>query len=121
MGEIGRTLKDLHFVGPVGRQVVLVGGGADLKGIADYPQSALGRAARIGRPRGLHGLPDAHSGPAFATLAGLVIYAASYPVDLPDLPMLAQAIHPPTGSSILHRPPEDLTRSFLQPKHRKRT
>src|SRR3546814_2585991 len=51
MGEIGRTLKDLHFVGPVGRQVVLVGGGADLKGIADYTQSALGRAARIGRPR----------------------------------------------------------------------
>src|SRR3546814_9580192 len=38
MGEIGRTLKDLHFVGPVGRQVVLVGGGADLKGIADYTQ-----------------------------------------------------------------------------------
>src|SRR3546814_18825828 len=77
--------SDLHFVGPVGRQVVLVGGGADLKGIADYTQSALGRAARIGRPRGLHGLPDAHSGPAFATLAGLVLYAASDPVDLRDL------------------------------------
>src|SRR3546814_12934233 len=76
MGEIGRTLKDLQFGGPVGRQVVLVGGGADLKGIADYTQSALGRAARIGRPRGLHGLPDAHSGPAFATPAGLVLYAA---------------------------------------------
>src|SRR3546814_2005323 len=53
MGEIGRTLKDLHFVGPIGRQVVLVGGGADLKGIADYTQAALGRAARVGRPRGL--------------------------------------------------------------------
>src|SRR3546814_14658963 len=94
MGEIGRTLKDLQFGGPVGRQVVLVGGGADLKGIADYTQSALGRAARIGRPRGLHGLPDAHSGPAFATPAGPVLYAASDPVELPDLPIMAQDKHP---------------------------
>ena len=71
MTEIGRVLKDMGFVGPVGRQVVLTGGGADLKGIADYAQGALGRAVRIGRPAGLSGLPDAHSGPAFAALAGL--------------------------------------------------
>ena len=112
MGEIGRTLKDLHFVGPIGRQVVLVGGGADLKGIADYTQSALGRAARVGRPRGLHGLPDAHSGPAFATLAGLVLYAASDPVDLRDLPMMAQDVYKPAGTSILHRLMAALKSSF---------
>src|SRR3546814_4191121 len=74
MGEIGKALKELGFIGPVGRQVVLTGGGAELKGIADYAQSALGRAVRIGRPRGLTGLPEAHSGPAFATLAGLALY-----------------------------------------------
>src|SRR3546814_2342369 len=68
MGEIGKALKELGFIGPVGRQVVLTGGGAEVKGIADYAQSALGRAVRIGRPRGLTGLPDAPSGPAFATL-----------------------------------------------------
>lgn len=82
MTEIGKALKDLGFTGPVGRQVVLAGGGADLKGMADYAQSALGRAVRIGRPQGLAGLPEAHSGPAFATLAGLALYAASDPVDL---------------------------------------
>ena len=112
MGEIGRTLKDLHFVGPIGRQVVLVGGGADLKGIADYTQAALGRAARVGRPRGLHGLPDAHGGPAFATLAGLVLYAASDPVDLRDLPMMAQDDYKPAGTSILHRLMAALKSSF---------
>ncbi|HKX88991.1 MAG TPA: cell division protein FtsA [Sphingopyxis sp.] len=112
MGEIGRTLKDLHFVGPIGRQVVLVGGGADLKGIADYTQVALGRAARVGRPRGLHGLPDAHGGPAFATLAGLVLYAASDPVDLRDLPMMAQDVYKPAGTSILHRLMAALKSSF---------
>jgi len=91
---------------------VLVGGGADLKGIADYTQSALGRAARIGRPRGLHGLPDAHSGPAFATLAGLVLYAASDPVDLRDLPMMAQDVYRPKGASILQRLVTALKSSF---------
>jgi cell division protein FtsA len=82
MGEVGKALKELGFTGPVGRQVVLTGGGAELKGLADYAQGTLGRAVRIGRPRNMVGLPDAHSGPGFATLAGLVHYAASDPVDL---------------------------------------
>jgi cell division protein FtsA len=82
VGEINKALKDLGFAGPVGRQVVLTGGGAELKGMADYVQGVLGRAVRVGRPRGLIGLPDAHSGPGFATLAGLVHYAASDPIDL---------------------------------------
>jgi len=82
VGEVGTALKTLGFTGPVGRQVVLTGGGAELKGIADYAQSALGRAVRVGRPRGLAGLPEAHGGPGFAALAGLAHYAASNPVDL---------------------------------------
>jgi cell division protein FtsA len=82
VGEIVKALKDLGFTGPVGRQVVLTGGGAELKGMADYVQGALGRSVRIGRPRGMSGLPDAHSGPGFSTLAGLVNYAASDPLDL---------------------------------------
>jgi cell division protein FtsA len=93
MTEVSRALKDLGFAGPVGRQVVLTGGGAELRGIADYAQSALGRAVRIGRPRGLAGLPPAHSGPGFATLAGLVHYAASNPVDLRALMPDTQLVH----------------------------
>ncbi|WP_174273130.1 cell division protein FtsA [Sphingomonas bacterium] len=85
-GAIDESLKTLGFVGPIARQVVLTGGGAELKGIADYAQSVLGRAVRIGRPRGLIGLPEAHSGPAFATLAGLVQFAASNPIDLRPSP-----------------------------------
>ena len=53
-----------------------------MKGIADYAQGALGRPVRIGRPPGLPGLPEAHAAPGFATLAGLVLYAAADPVDL---------------------------------------
>jgi cell division protein FtsA len=80
-GEIAGALKQLGFSGPLGRQVVLTGGGAELKGIADYAQGALGRTVRIGRPK-LPGLPDAHSGPAFATLAGLAQFSASDELDL---------------------------------------
>ena len=80
-GEIAAALKALGFSGPLGRQVVLTGGGAELKGIADYAQGALGRTVRIGRPK-LLGLPDAHSGPGFSTLAGLAQFAASDELDL---------------------------------------
>jgi len=80
-GEIASALKQLGFAGPLGRQVVITGGGAELKGIADYLQGALGRTVRVGRPR-LSGLPEAHSGPAFATLAGLAQFAGSDELDL---------------------------------------
>jgi cell division protein FtsA len=83
--EIEAALKDLGFTGPVGRQVVLTGGGAELKNIADYMQGVLGRAVRAGRPRQLTGLPDAHSGPAFATLVGLGLLAASGTGDIRDI------------------------------------
>ncbi|MFN3944401.1 MAG: cell division protein FtsA [Allosphingosinicella sp.] len=95
-GEIAKALKELGFAGPFGRQVVLTGGGSELKGMADYAQGVLGRAVRVGRPN-LPGLPDAHSGPAFTTLAGLALFAASDELDL------RQAIAPqqsgPKGNS----------------------
>jgi cell division protein FtsA len=82
MKEVSKALDEMGFHSPVGRQVVLTGGGAELKGIADYAQTTLGRAVRIGKPRTIDGLPDAHRGPAFATLTGLALHAASDRVDL---------------------------------------
>jgi len=102
-GEIGKALNELGFSGPVGRQVVLTGGGAELKGIADYMQGALGRAVRLGKPRGLIGLPDAHSGPGFATLAGLVQYAAANPVDLRAIVPAQQMVHRAAGTGLMQR------------------
>jgi cell division protein FtsA len=62
--------------------VVLTGGGAEMAGVADYAQAALGKPVRVGRPPQLKGLPEAHAVPGFATLAGLVLYAAEDPVDI---------------------------------------
>ena len=80
--EISRVLKAMGFTGARGQQVVLTGGGAEMAGLADFAQAALGRPVRIGRPLALKGLPDAHATPGFSTLAGLVLYAAADPVDI---------------------------------------
>jgi cell division protein FtsA len=82
IAAVGKALSDLGFSAPGKHHVVLTGGGAELKGLADHMQAALGRTVRVGRPAGLSGLPEAHSGPAFSTLAGLILYAQSNPVDL---------------------------------------
>ena len=103
MGEVQAALKELRFEGPVNRQVVLTGGGAELKGIADYAQQALGRSVRIGRPRGLTGLPEAHAGPGFAALAGLAYFAASDPIDLRGLSPQPQTVHRARGLGGLWR------------------
>lgn len=103
IGEIGGALKQLGFTGPVGRQVVLTGGGAELKGIADYAQSALGRTVRVGKPVGLTALPEAHSGPAFAGLAGLALYASQDPIDLRTLSTGHQKVHKYGGSAVISR------------------
>lgn len=84
MRDVGRALESMGFSGnkSSARQVVLTGGGAELSGLADYAQSVLGMPVRIGRPPQLRGLPEAHGVPGFATLAGLVLYAAEDPVDI---------------------------------------
>ena len=85
MDEVNRVLKGMGFGGTHGAQVVFTGGGAELAGLADFAQGALGRPVRIGRPTALRGLADAHATPGFSTLAGLVLYAAADPVDIRKL------------------------------------
>jgi len=81
-GEIGKALRTMGFAGPRAGQVVLTGGGAELAGMADFMQGALGQPVRLGRPPQLTGMPEAHHAPGFATLAGLCLYAADDPVDI---------------------------------------
>lgn len=80
--EIGKALKEMGFSGAKGGQVVLTGGGAELAGMAEFAQTALGRPVRIGKPPTLRGLPEAHATPGFAGLAGLCLYAAEDPIDI---------------------------------------
>jgi cell division protein FtsA len=58
-----------------GNRVVLTGGACQLAGAREMAAQILGRQVRLGRPSNLRGLPDAASGPAFATAAGLLAWA----------------------------------------------
>ena len=102
-GEVDQALKDIGFTGAAGRQVVLTGGGAELRSIADFAQGALARNVRIGRPRGLVGLPDAQSTAAFATLAGLILHGSQPRLDLARMPVRASrgggTVSPPSGNA----------------------
>ena len=96
VSDVGRALETMGYSGRQGRQVVLTGGGAELAGLADYTQSALGKPVRVGRPPQLKGLPEAHAVPGFSTLAGLVLYAAEDPIDIRSVG---------AGRHITHRSP----------------
>jgi len=102
-GEVSGLLKELGFSGSRGNQVVLTGGGAQLAGIADFAQSALGRPVRIGKPPALRALPAAHATPGFSTLAGLCLYAADDPVDIRSFGQRQQAATHFTGVKIVSR------------------
>ena len=67
----------------IGRRVVLTGGASQLTGICDLAGHVLDKQVRPGRPVRLTGVPDAVSGPAFSTVAGLLTYAAQHTDEMP--------------------------------------
>jgi cell division protein FtsA len=111
-GEVDQALKDIGFTGAAGRQVVLTGGGAELRGIADFAQGALARNVRVGRPRGLIGLPEAQSTAAFATLAGLILHGSQPRLDLARMPVSRGA----GGRTAQDQPRSAFARLFQQLK-----
>lgn len=101
--EVNKALKGMGFTGNTGQQVVLTGGGAELAGLADFVQGALGRSVRIGKPPAIRGLPEAHATPGFATLAGLCLYAAADPVDIRSIASGKQTTTSYSGFGMVNR------------------
>lgn len=66
-----------------GRRVVLTGGASQMPGLRDLAQHVLDKQVRMGRPIRLTSLPDAVSGPAFATTAGLLTYITQRGDEMP--------------------------------------
>ena len=77
-------LQDAGFDKAAGRRVVLTGGAAQLPGAGDLAAMILDKQVRIGRPKPMEGLTDAVGGPAFATTAGLLVYALNDLADAPE-------------------------------------
>lgn len=66
-------LKKAGRAGKLPSGVVLVGGGAKLKHMAEYAKETLGLAARLGQPAGFGGVADDIDKSEFATAIGLML------------------------------------------------
>ncbi|HUA76020.1 MAG TPA: cell division protein FtsA, partial [Acetobacteraceae bacterium] len=64
---------------------------SQLAGAREMAARILGKQIRIGRPHGLRGLPEAASGPAFATAAGLLAWAAGAGQTMQDIDLTPEA------------------------------
>jgi cell division protein FtsA len=76
-------LNDSGLGNAVGRRVVLTGGSSQIQGLKDLAHHVLDKQVRLGKPIRLTGLPDAVSGPAFATTAGLLTYVSERAGEMP--------------------------------------
>ncbi|RDC59354.1 Cell division protein FtsA [Alteripontixanthobacter maritimus] len=101
--EISKALKTMGFSGARSSQLTLTGGGAEMAGLAEFMQGAIGCPVRVGKPPQLRGLPEAHATPGFAMLAGLCLYAADDPMDIRAAGSGYQKTIRPTGVGMLQR------------------
>ncbi|GHF34695.1 cell division protein FtsA [Deinococcus metalli] len=79
LAEIFSLIRDEidHTLGPVelvAQGVVLTGGAAGLRGVADLARDRFRLPVRVGRPRGIGGLNDIVNDPGHAASVGLVLY-----------------------------------------------
>jgi cell division protein FtsA len=73
---VAGELKKAGRAGKLPSGVVLTGGSAKIKGIADYAKSALGLAVRVGKSSGYGGVAEHVEEPQFATAVGLMLMDA---------------------------------------------
>lgn len=71
-------LEDAGFDASAGRRLVLTGGGSQLTGAAELAAMIMDKRVRVARTKPLPGCPESATGPAFATVAGLIRYAAEH-------------------------------------------
>ena len=70
---IQKELKKAGRAGQLPSGVVLTGGTANIKGIADYAKERLGLAARVGKAQGFGGVAENIESPEFTTAVGLML------------------------------------------------
>ncbi len=71
---VKRELVRAGLASSIPAGLVFVGGGARLQGLLDLSEETFSLPARIGRPRGLAGLPEEAIAPEFASIVGLALY-----------------------------------------------
>lgn len=70
---VQKELKKAGKAGQLPSGIVLTGGGANLKGIADYTRNQLNLAAKVGLPVGYAGVVDQAAKPEYTAAVGLML------------------------------------------------
>ena len=70
---ISKEIKRAGGIGRLPSGVVLVGGGAKIKGLVGFAKEKLSVAAKIGVPTGYAGVSDEVKGPEYAAAVGLML------------------------------------------------
>lgn len=73
---VNKELKKAGRAGQLPSGVILTGGTARMKGIAEYAKTQLGLSARVGKPTGFGGVADHLDEPQFAAAVGLMLIDA---------------------------------------------
>lgn len=76
-GFVKNNLVQAGFTTKLPAGVILTGGGSELPGLTKLAKKVFGMPARVASPRGLDGLIDGISTPAFATLQGMILDGVS--------------------------------------------
>ena len=74
--EVRARLDAAGFDHLPSQQIVLTGGASQIPGLDGLASKILGQQVRLGRPMRVHGLPQAATGPGFASAVGLCLFAA---------------------------------------------
>ncbi len=75
--EVRTRLDAAGFEHLPSQQIVLTGGGSQIPGLDGLASRILGQQVRLGRPLRVHGLPQAATGPGFASAVGMCLFAAN--------------------------------------------
>lgn len=78
--EVRSRLDAAGFEHLPSQQIVLTGGGSQIPGLDGLASKILGQQVRLGRPMRVHGLPQAATGPSFASAVGMCLFA-THPQD----------------------------------------
>ena len=74
--EVRHRLDAAGFDHLPSQQIVLTGGASQIPGLDGLASRILGHRVRLGRPLRVHGLPQAATGPGFASSVGMCLFAA---------------------------------------------
>lgn len=75
--EVRARLDAAGFDHLPSQQIVLTGSSSQIPGLDGLASRILGQQVRLGRPLRVHGLPQAATGPGFASAVGLSLFAAN--------------------------------------------